>query len=102
MDGAASLLSGFDASDRRGAGPVQSVARLRPRALGTDTRSCDRTPARRDDDRRDALHRSDALSRGTFFKLTRVGLMPRWLALRQDFAELIAPANGDVEECTFG
>ena len=47
----------------RAPGQTGPLARLRPRPLGPDARSGDRAAGRRDDDRRDAVLRSDAVTR---------------------------------------
>src|SRR5262245_55639737 len=63
MDGFASVLRRFTAGDWPRAWPTRAVARLWPRALGSHARPGDRPASRGDDDGRDAVHRSGAVSR---------------------------------------
>ncbi len=60
----------LDAGDRPRARSRRVVARLWPCPLGTDAGPGDRPAHGRDDDRRDAVLRSDAVCGGTFYSLT--------------------------------
>ena len=72
LDGFAAVLCRFTPGDRTRAGTAGPVARLRPRPLGADARPGQRPPHRRDDDRRDAVLRPQALCRGAVRTLTCV------------------------------
>jgi D-amino-acid dehydrogenase len=67
LDGQPAMLSGFTAGDRPGARPGRPLARLRPCPLGLDARPRHRAAHRGDDDRRDAVLRSDALRSGAIW-----------------------------------
>ncbi len=66
----ATVLSRLAAGHWASAAPARIVARLRPRSLGVDARPGNRPPHCRDDDRRDAVLRSEALWRGTLYTVT--------------------------------
>ena len=66
LDGIAAVLCRFTAGDRPGAGPARPLARLRPRALGSDTGAGQRPADCRVDDRRRPVLRSGAVFGRTF------------------------------------
>jgi FAD dependent oxidoreductase len=67
VEGRATLSSRHAAGDREGAAPSRPVVRFRPPAPRLDAGTCDRPPAGGNDDRREAVCRSQAVCRGTFW-----------------------------------
>src|SRR4029079_2414441 len=63
VDGRAPRHARHDADHRQGAAPFRPVVRVRTRAPRPDAGARDRPPDWRDDDRRNAVHRSATVSR---------------------------------------
>ena len=78
LDGLAAVLCRFTAGDRARAGPAGALARLRPRALGPDAWPRDRPAAGGNDDRSDAVLRSQAVFRGAVRVLSGAALTIFW------------------------